>query len=338
MMRENKLIAPCLVVLTVIAVAAVLKIADDVFLPLVMAWLIAYVIAPVFSFFDRRRCPKFLTALLAGVILLLLFVSLSVLFSTYVSNIADAVPQYAQVFMTIVKDISQKLNVDLSVLNRIDWPHYAQKAAMALMSMTLDFTTATITTLFFLVFILSGRRAFGQKVQKASFGGNAEHLNVVLGTVNRQIGQYLRLMTLISAMTGISVWLALRVLGVDFAAAWGGLAFFLNFIPNVGSILASIPPIVIAFIQFYPEFGTPILASLAILFVQVLFGNVVGPKLMGKSLDLSPTVILFFLLLWAWIWGAAGALLSVPIAVIVKIVCDNVTYLQPIGVLLSAGK
>ncbi|MDY3869468.1 MAG: AI-2E family transporter, partial [Pyramidobacter sp.] len=73
-------------------------------------------------------------------------------------------------------------------------------------------------------------------------------------------------------------------------------------------------------------------------FVQVLFGNVVGPKLMGKSLDLSPTVILFFLLLWAWIWGAAGALLSVPIAVIVKIVCDNVTYLQPIGVLLSAGK
>lgn len=337
-MKENRLIAPCLVILTVIAVAMVLKFASNVFLPLVLAWLVSYVISPIFAFFDRQNYPKALTAALATIVLVILFLLASALVSNYMSDITSAAPKYAANLSAIFKDISQHFNLNLSMWSSVNWGERFQKGVMILMAMTLDFSTSAISMLFFLVFILSGRRIFSKKVQKASFGGNADQLNEVLVAINRQIGQYLRLMTLISAMTGVGVWLSLKLLGVDFAAAWGCLAFVLNYIPNVGSIIASIPPILLAFIQFYPSPTVPFLAALAILFVEMAFGNVIGPKLMGDSLDLSPMVILFFLLLWGWIWGAAGALLSVPIAVIVKIICDNVGYLKPIGVLLGSGK
>ena len=130
----------------------------------------------------------------------------------------------------------------------------------------------------------------------------------------------------------------LEIIGVDFAVTWGALAFFLNFIPTVGSIVASIPPILLALIQFYPSFWPGIITLFSVMTIQLGMGNALAPKLMGDHLNLSPVVVLLSLLFWGWLWGIVGALLSIPIAAAIKIVCENIETLHPISVMMGSGK
>jgi predicted PurR-regulated permease PerM len=143
---------------------------------------------------------------------------------------------------------------------------------------------------------------------------------------------------LISFVTGFLVWFALAMVGVDFAITWGALAFFLNFIPTVGSIAASIPPIVLALVPFYPSFWPGVITLLALLTIQLSIGNGIAPKVLGDQLNLSPVVILLSLMFWGWLWGIVGALLSVPITAAIKIVCENIEPLHPISVMMGSGK
>jgi predicted PurR-regulated permease PerM len=112
---------------------------------------------------------------------------------------------------------------------------------------------------------------------------------------------------LISFTTGVLVWLALEFIGVDFAVTWGALAFFLNFIPTVGSILASIPPVLLALVQFYPSFWPAVITLLSVTTIQMGMGNALAPKIL-------------------------------PIAAAIKIVCENIETLHPISVMMGSGK
>ena len=132
--------------------------------------------------------------------------------------------------------------------------------------------------------------------------------------------------------------MALSLLKVEFAASWGLLAFALNFIPTVGSIVASIPPILVAVVQFYPGFVLPLATALSLLAIQMLIGNIITPKVMGDRLNLSPVVILLSLLFWGWLWGVMGALLAMPLAAILKIVCENFPSLNVLAVMMGSGK
>jgi predicted PurR-regulated permease PerM len=143
---------------------------------------------------------------------------------------------------------------------------------------------------------------------------------------------------LISSVTGVLVWFALELIGVDFAITWGAMAFFLNFIPTVGSIAASIPPILLALIQFYPSIWPGVVTLISLLTIQLSIGNGIAPKVLGDQLNLSPVVILLSLLFWGWLWGIVGALLSVPITAAIKIVCENIESLQSISVMMGSGK
>jgi len=125
--------------------------------------------------------------------------------------------------------------------------------------------------------------------------------------------------------------------GLDFAILFGLLTFILNYIPNIGSFIATVFPVFIAIFQF--ETIWPAVWILVILvLIQQIMGAVVEPRLMGKGLDLSPLVILFFLFFWGWLWGIPGMILAVPIAAIVKIVTSNIPELDFIAVFMSKGK
>jgi predicted PurR-regulated permease PerM len=125
---------------------------------------------------------------------------------------------------------------------------------------------------------------------------------------------------------------------VDFPVTWGALAFFLNFIPTVGSIVASIPPILLALVQFYPSIWPGVVTLIAVVTIQLGMGNALAPKIMGDQLNLSPVVVLLSLLFWGWLWGVVGALISIPIAAAIKIVCENIETLHPISVMMGSGK
>jgi AI-2 transport protein TqsA len=186
--------------------------------------------------------------------------------------------------------------------------------------------------------LLLAKPYFKFKIKKAFSSDQADRVSRIIESISKQIGSYLALQFLISLTTGILVWLALVVIGVDFAATWGILAFVLNFIPTVGSIIASLLPVLVATIQFYPSYWTPIICLVSMLIIQMVMGNVVSPKVMGDRLNLSPVAILLSLLFWGWLWGIIGALLSVPFTAAIMIVCENIEPLQPISIMMGSGR
>jgi len=151
--------------------------------------------------------------------------------------------------------------------------------------------------------------------------------------IKREIQHYLGIKTLVSLATGLFIGVALWLIGVDFALLWGVLAFLLNYIPTLGSIIASIPPTLLATVQFGP--GPGLAVAGVFLAVNIVMGNFVEPYFMGRRLGLSTLVVFMSLVFWGWVWGPLGMLLSVPLTMILKIMLENNRELRWVSVLLG---
>ena len=127
----------------------------------------------------------------------------------------------------------------------------------------------------------------------------------------------------------------LSLLGVDFALLWGTLVFILNFIPTIGSIVATVPPIAITFFQF-GSIGKTIVVAILLIATQLIVGNILEPKIMGRGLKLSPMVVLLSLIFWGWIWGIPGMLLSVPLTAAIRIGMEQLDSTRTIAELISS--
>jgi predicted PurR-regulated permease PerM len=136
-------------------------------------------------------------------------------------------------------------------------------------------------------------------------------------TIRANVNRYMGLKALISLATGVSIWILLALIGVDFPGTWGLLAFFLNFIPAIGSIIAAVPAVLWALIQL--GLTSAVLTVLAYLVVNIVIGNFLDPRIIGKKLGLSPLVVIISLIFWGWVLGPVGMLLSVPLTMIIKI-------------------
>jgi predicted PurR-regulated permease PerM len=182
------------------------------------------------------------------------------------------------------------------------------------------------------VFILAEAACFPTKIEVAfGRGGSNERFD----NMRNEVQRYLGLKTLISLTTGSLVAAAMAIIGVDFPLLWGMLAFLLNYIPALGSILAAIPPILLAIVQ--PELGLGSVLAVAIVFlsINVALGNFLEPYVMGRGLGMSPLVVFFSLIFWGWVWGPVGMLVSVPMTMIIKIMLENTEDLRWVAVLLG---
>jgi len=150
-----------------------------------------------------------------------------------------------------------------------------------------------------------------------------------------KVQRYLGMKTVVSAVTGMCATLLLTVIGVDFALLWGLVAFLLNFIPTVGSIIAAVPAMAVALVQ--PDLGPlPMLAvGAGYVVINTLIGNIIEPQLVGRRLGLSPLVVFLSLVFWGWVWGPVGMLLSVPLTISVRIALERNEDLHWIAVLLG---
>jgi predicted PurR-regulated permease PerM len=251
----------------------------------------------------------------------------------------QAYPRYQQSIMALLESSSRKWDLPFDPFEGINWwPKVAGYMAVTSSSL-LSFSSKLLLVMVYLVFLLLGKPYFSYKLKRAFSDKEGDKLSTVLESISSQTGKYLFLQLIISLATGLCVWGALAMLGVDFAVTWGAFAFFLNFIPIVGSMLASIPPILVALVQ--PDgggIGYALITALALLTIQMVIGNGITPKVMGDKLNLSPVVVLLSLVFWGWMWGIVGALLSTPIAAAIKIICENVEALKPISTLMGSGK
>jgi predicted PurR-regulated permease PerM len=341
-MKRANLLVGLLSVLVIFAVAAAFKAAHSVVIPLMIAWLLSYICGPVVNHLVYRKVPLGLAVFAVLVLVLIIFYFFGTFLYGRVRDVLAESPKYINQLNTIYSDTVHNLNISEEYLAGINWteklgPRLAQLSASIAIWMG-NFLGKLMLVLIFLVFMLLGKPYFRYKVERAFPPDRADQFSSMTESISKQIGQYLVVKVAISGTTGVLVWAALSLLQVEFALTWGALAFFLNFIPSIGSILASIPPILLAVVQFYPSVWMPIFVAAVLLLIQMTMGNVIEPKIMGDSLNLSPVIILLALVFFGWLWGFVGALLSVPIAAAIKICCENIEALRPISILMGSGK
>lgn len=318
---------------------AALRQLDNVLKPLAFAWVLMLMLAPLVKFASQRlRIPEMLAIILSMAFAIFVFFEVGVFVNALVSSFVAKYGYYAEKLQALLRYFYGMLpEKAATMLREFDWLSGVTKNVLSLSSLVISASSTTAIVLIITAFLLIERRDFGLKVSNA-FESSGKVLSVV-ETISTQVSRYLLLQCVISAATGVAIWLALWAIGIDFAVTWGALAFLLNFIPTVGSIVASVPPLLIALVQYAPDSYLPFIASLiAILAIQMLIGNVISPRVMGNRLNISPVAILVSLLFWHWLWGVAGALLATPFTAAIKIICDNIEPLKPVGIMLGSGR
>ena len=322
--------------LCIVAGGAVLRSARSVVMPLVIAWLLSFIFKPAVLRLEKRKVPRGLAVSLLLTLFLVICLLAFALLYRRILPFVNAFPGYYARFMNIVQEIGQKTNLPTDVLMEFDLGRRLTPFLFALPAKAISLISNLFLIIVFLIFILLGSPASSEKLKRAFSPTTADRVQQIVNAISKQIGRYLLTTVIISALTGIAVWLALVIINVDFAVNWGVLAFVLNFIPYVGSLIASIPPILVAIVQFYPDIRPAVTTSLALLAIQTSIGNLLAPKVVGDALNINPIVVLLSLLFWGWLWGGVGAVLAVPIVVVIKITCENVPILRPIAILMES--
>jgi len=336
---ESKLTRVCLVILTLFVLGICFKLARPVLIPFFLSLFISYAISPLLDWLVGIKVPKSLAITLIVVVTFGLLYLIGLILYSSGKHFVASLPGYTQKITDLLTEISSglghlpfKLDVP-SIIGQIN----LEKVTNVLFGTLGSFFTFLgnlILIFVFIIFILAGRDKLADKVARAFAPERASYLSRVLLSLNSQIQKYLAVKTLLSLINGTLVCLILVIFGVDFALLLGFLTFVLNFIPSFGSIIATIIPTLVAFLQFGNSL-TPVWVLLAIAVTDSILGNFVDPKLMGQSLDLSPLLVLFTLILWGWLWGIAGMILAVPILAVLKIILENIPSTRPLAILMS---
>ena len=332
-----KMLLALMTFLSAVVLCSVLNVASNVFIPLVIAWFILQMLRPVIKLGNVLRFNAWSNVILVFAILTGVGLLGFKFVASQVVEFAHVYTEYSEKLIEWSAGLMQTLSVPPETVKNFDWFTILRANASNISSVIIALSSKFVMTLVFLMFMMIEAPFLDDKINKA-FGKNSERVRKILSTISEQVSQYLGTLTLISFATGVCAWLVLTTLGVRLAAGWGVLTFLLNFIPTVGSIIATIPPVVMAIIQFSPGLFRPFVVLVSLTAIQLLIGNVITPKVMGDKLGVSPVMILLSLLLWGMIWGIPGALLSTPIISIIKIVCENIPVMQPIAILIGSAE
>ena len=184
------------------------------------------------------------------------------------------------------------------------------------------------------VFILFEASSLPVKLRLA-FGERGDRFERWTRTA-KDVQHYLGIKTVVGFVKGVLTGFLVAFFDIDFPVFWALSAFFLHYIPSIGSFVAAIPPVLIALVQFGP--GSAAGVATGYLVIDIVLGNIIEPTLMGRRFGLSVLVVFMSLLFWGWVWGSVGMLLSVPLTIIVKIVLENTDDLRWVAILLGTGQ
>lgn len=334
--RVTAVMPYALVAAGLVITAAGLRAARPVLAPLALAIFLAAVSLPVMGWLRRHRVPTGLAILLAMLLnaAVLAFVGW-VVFQT-VSELRVELPAYldrAQALEATLRIALAARGVELApdfYATLVQPDRLIDTATVAARNLT-SVLALLLLVLLYVVFVLLESVVLPAKVRRvlgpraAALAGGA--------TVLAQVQRYLVLKTLVSLATGACIAAGAALLGVDFALFWGLLAFVLNYIPTIGSIIAAVPGVLVALLQLGP--ASALAFTGVYLAVNVTLGNVIDPILIGRQLRLAPLVVLVSLVFWGWTWGPIGAFLAVPLTIALRIGMEHSDSLRPIAALMG---
>ena len=259
------------------------------------------------------------------------------LFATHIqpmfAQLQNALPVLQDKLWTAMRYLSTSfgISIDTNIL-----PNFTQIAA-SIGASAASLVASVGMILIYMLFMFIEQDTFRTKMQNLFANKRqSKKYAYIIQSVDRNMKRYLFMKTIISGLTGIFAYIWLRAIGLEFAGAWAFLMFIMNYIPTIGSIIACALPILFA-LAVAPSLQLPILTAIGLIALEILFGNILDPKLTGKTLNLSTLAILINLVFWGIIWGVIGMFLSVPLLMIIFIITAQFDSTRPIAVLLSAN-
>lgn len=356
--RKDKTVKFFISVIGLVVIGFTLKELSNIFIPFVIAYLLFFAFSPLNEILSKFKIPMFLIILLDISITVLIAWGVSAFIIGSFSQFADQLPLYEEKLNLIVKNVSLGLGIkdpfynNFSINNLIRNLDYKPIAGNIFTS-TFSLLGSVLFVLFFFVFVVTGHNNIYEAIKKRFVHRKPDHdLDKAKATLNaginetesdkleretseredklagtfknitEQIQRYIIAKIGVNLGAGISVFIVCLIFKIDFPIVWALFTFLFNFIPSLGSAIALGLPIVFVLVQTGSA-GFTILIALIIGAIQTLFFNVLEPQLIGRRLNLNPLLILLSVLLWGYVWGIIGMLLSVPLTAIIKIIMSN---------------
>ena len=320
-----------------------LVIGQSIFVPLVLAIFITYLLKALAHGLEKITVgtwsiPSAAALTISIFVLLVLIAVLVQMVAGNINAIANAAPEYQARFSNLSQDMMVAFEewfgtsiTFASLTEDIDFQSMILNVAGALKSIA----SSTFLIFLYVAFLLLESQTLDPKIKAfASTPEREAAIRKTLTSIGRNIEKYVWIKSVMSAAVACMSYILLLIVGVDFAAFWALLIFILNFIPFIGSVVAVILPVVFSLLQFV-SLPLSLAVFLGLMAAQILVGNVIEPRIAGKSLNLSPVIIVLSLSVWGAIWGVTGMILSVPIMVMSMIVLAQFPRTKPLAILLS---
>lgn len=325
---ERRLQTACLLIITTILLAIAAYWMRTVLIPFVLALFLFQLLEPMVRFLRKKgRLPHTLSVALSLIfVATILFYTSSVITNSVGQLVAssDAYSERVSSLLDGLWDRYPKFEVRFKALAQKQVAKFGEGVGSFLAALTnsvIYLISQSTVVLLFLMFLLFGSRS-------------EEQLTGVMADIDLKVKNYIQVKTALSVCTGLVVGIILYALDVDLAFVFGLMAVLLNFIPNVGSILATLLPVPVILVDPSVNSAEAALAIILPGIIQFLVGNVLEPKLLGDSLNLSPVVILLCLTVWTALWGGIGAFLAVPITAVIQILCEQLEFTKPVAAAL----
>lgn len=322
-----------------IVIVAGMKAASSLIVPFLLAVFMAIICAPLLFWCQRKGVPELIGLLIILAAVIGIWALLALVVGSSLGSFSKNVPTYQDGLAVMTADIWRWLSthgvtIDTTVLQDILNPSKIMQLVAGTLNSLGGILTNTFLILLTFIFLLLEAAGIPDKI-KAIHGGVDSSLTDYVA-ITEGVNRYLGIKSVTSLITAGIVYLFLSLQGVDFPVLWALLAFLFNFIPNIGSIIAAIPPVLLSLIQF--GFGSALFTALGFLVVNILIGSILEPRIMGKGIGLSVLVVFISLSFWGWVLGPVGMLLSVPLTMTVKIALGGNESTRWLALLLGSNR
>ena len=323
-----------------------LWIGRSLFIPLLFATFLWYLLNAIAAYYRKImpcyktsigscRIPTKLYNFTSGILSLATVGGIIYLFATQIEpmllELYNSTPILQQKLLMFSNFISDKTGIKIDMNLMPNLPQIAGYIGSSLAGIA----ASAGMVLIYLIFMFVEQSSFNQKIDAMPLSKlKSKKLRFILNSIDENMKKYLFTKTFISAATGLCAYISLRIIGLEYASVWAFIIFILNYIPTIGSILACALPIAFALIST-ETWQTPLFTAIALVALEIIFGNIIDPKLTGKTLNISTLAILINLVFWGMIWGPAGMFFSVPILVAIYITTAQFSSTRWIATLLS---